>query len=613
MDSACPLALLWAQENRDRDKIRASWLREPRRPYPQIDKGDRAMNSDTRRVTRWNPVERVWETGCRGYSVLSIPRLNKGTAFTDSERAALGLTGLLPSRVLTLDQQAERAYRQCSQQPSALDKNIYLPALHDRNEVLFYRVLTDHLSELLPIVYTPTIGEAIRYYSHQYRRPRGVYLSIDAPDKIETALRAPELTSDQVDLIVATDAQAILGIGDWGVGGIDIAAGKLAVYTAAGGVNPARTLPVMLDVGTDRSELLEDPLYLGVRHKRLPQEPYDAFIDAYVTAALKIFPHALLHWEDFGPGNARRILDRYRGHVLTFNDDMQGTGAVNLAAVLAGARASQTPLTQHRVVIFGSGTAGIGIADQLVEAMTSDGLDTAAARARIWCLDRYGLLTDDMTGLRNFQVPYARPATEVSNWAGHGTASGIGLAEVAGRVHPTILIGTSTVHGAFTEQIVREMAAHVNQPAILPMSNPTSLSEAAPADLMHWTGGRALIATGSPFGPVTYQGVSYQIGQANNALIFPGLGLGALVSQARRITDHMITAAAEAVAALTDTMTPGAPLLPPIDDLRSTSADVALAVAQAAAQDGVAGRPGITADAVTAAMWQPRYAPVHAI
>jgi malate dehydrogenase (oxaloacetate-decarboxylating) len=571
------------------------------------------MRPDAGLMTRWNPAAGAWETSCRGYHVLSDPRLNKGTAFTGAERAALGLTGLLPSRVLTLDQQAERAYRQCSQQPSALGKNIYLTALHDRNEVLYFRVLTDHLSELLPVVYTPTIGEAIQRYSHQYRRPRGVYLSVDAADQIETALRDSGLSGDEVDLIVATDAQAILGIGDWGVGGIDIAVGKLAVYTAAAGIDPARTLPVVLDVGTDRAELLADPLYLGVHHKRPDQEPYDAFIDAYVRAAREVFPGALLHWEDFGAGNARRILNRYRDRILTFNDDMQGTGAVNLAAVLAGARASQTPLTGHRIVIFGSGTAGIGIADQLCDAMTSHGLDSAAARARFWCLDRQGLLTGDMTGLRDFQVPYARPAAEVGDWPGHGTASGTGLAEVVRRVQPSILIGTSTVRGAFTEQIVREMAAHVGQPVILPMSNPTSLSEATPADLMSWTGGRALIATGSPFGPVTYQGVSYQIGQANNALIFPGLGLGALVSRARRMTDHMITAAAEAVAGLADTTTPGAPLLPAIDDLRTTSARVALAVAQAAGADGVAGRTGITAAAVHAAMWQPRYAPVHAV
>jgi malate dehydrogenase (oxaloacetate-decarboxylating) len=571
------------------------------------------MPAETRPVIRWNPAEQAWETSCRGYTVLTDPWLNKGTAFTESERAALGLTGLLPSRVLTLDQQAQRAYQQCSQQASDLDKNVYLTALHDRNEVLFYRVLIDHLSELLPIVYTPTIGEAIQRYSHQYRRPRGVYLNIDAPGQIETALSATELSADDIDLIVATDAQAILGIGDWGVGGIDIAAGKLAVYTAAGGVNPARALPVMLDVGTDRQELLEDPLYLGVRHKRPPREPYDAFIDSYVTTALKMFPRALLHWEDFGPGNARRILDRYRGHILTFNDDMQGTGAVNLAAVLAGARASQTPLTRHRTVIFGSGTAGIGIADQLVEGLTSDGLDTAAARARIWCLDRYGLLTDDMSGMRDFQVPYARPAAEVRDWRGHGTASGIGLAEVVSRVHPTILIGTSTQHGAFTQEIVRGMATHVDRPVILPMSNPTTLSEATPADLLAWTSGRALIATGSPFSPVTYQGVTYQIGQANNALIFPGLGLGALLSRAKRVTDNMITAAAQAVAALTDTTRAGAPLLPPIDELRTTSAQVAFEVARAAAQDGVAGQTHITVGAVRAAMWQPRYAPIHAV
>src|SRR4029077_9030559 len=426
-------------------------------------------------------------------------------------------------------------------------------------------------------------------------------------------LRATELSADEVDLIVATDAQAILGIGDWGVGGIDIAAGTLAVYTAAGGVTPARPLPVMLDVGTDRPELLEDPLYLGIRHRRPAQEPYDAFIDAYAPPALKILPHALLHWEDFGPGNARRILDRYRAHILTFNDDMQGTGAVNLAAVLAGARASQIPLTAHRVVIFGSGTAGIGVAAQLRAAMTGDGRAPAAARARLWCLDRYGLLTDDMTGLRDFQVPYARPAAEVGEWAGYGTGSGIGLAEVVGRVHPTILIGTSTQHGAFTEPIVREMAAHVDRPVILPMSNPTTLSEATPADLLSWTGGRALIATGSPFAPATSQAVTYQIGQANNALIFPGLGLGSLLSRAGPITDPMITVAARAVAGLTDTSTPGASLLPPIDDLRATSARVALAVAQAAADDGVAEQPGVTAGAVDAAMWKPQYAPVRAV
>jgi malate dehydrogenase (oxaloacetate-decarboxylating) len=571
------------------------------------------MPAITRSATEWNADDHVWETTSRGVSVLADPRLNKGTAFTEAERAALGLTGLLPSRILTLDQQAARAYQQCSGQPDDLAKNVYLTALHDRNEVLFYRVLTDHLSELLPIVYTPTIGQAIEHYSHQYRRPRGVYLDIDHPDQIETALRAQRLGPDDVDLIIATDAQAILGIGDWGIGGIDIAVGKLAVYTAAAGIDPARTLPVMLDVGTDRRELLDDPLYLGVAHERPDQDHYDRFIDAFVTAAHTQFPATLLHWEDFGPGNARRILNRYRDRILTFNDDMQGTGAVNLAAVLAGARATRTPLTEHRIVVLGAGTAGIGVADQLREAMVADGLDPDQAQSRFWCIDRYGLLTDDMTGLRDSQVPYTRPAAEVREWEGYATESGIGLAEVVRRVHPTILIGTSTQHGAFTEPIVRDMAAHIDRPVILPMSNPTSLAEATPADLITWTDGRALIATGSPYQPVHHHGVTYQIGQANNALIFPGLGLGALVSRAQRITDTMITAAAHAVAELTDTTTPGSPLLRPIDNLHATSAAVALAVAEAAVADGVARQHTITADAISAAMWQPRYSPVHAV
>src|SRR5215471_10567451 len=448
------------------------------------------MRSDTRPVTRWNPAERVWETRSRGYSVFSDPRLNKGTAFTGPERTALGLNGLLPSRVLTLDQQAERAYRQCSQQPSALDKNIYLTALHDRNEVLYYRVLTDHLSELLPIVYTPTIGEAIQRYSHQYRRPRGVYLSIDAPGQIEPALRASGLSADEVDLIFATDAQAILGIGDWGVGGIDIAVGKLAVYTAAGGINPARTIPVMLDVGTDRQSLLDDPLYIGNRHPRVPTAEYDAFLDEFVGAVGKLFPRALLHWEDLGVANARRLLQRYRDERLTFNDDIQGTGAVNLAAVLAATRATRVPLAGHRIVIFGMGTAGAGIADQLTAAMAAEGVPQAEARRRFWAVDRQGLLTRDMTTLSDLQRRYARDPAEVAGWR----RDGIGLAEVITRVHPTVLIGTSARTGAFTEAVIRDMAAHTERPVILPMSNPTALSEAVPADLIKWTDGRALVA-----------------------------------------------------------------------------------------------------------------------
>ncbi|WP_069465803.1 NAD-dependent malic enzyme, partial [Actinacidiphila rubida] len=456
-------------------------------------------------TTQWNAAEGRIETTARGRGVLSRPRLNRGTAFTREEREELGLVGLVPPAVLTLDQQARRAYQQYTAQPTDLARNVYLTALHDRNEVLFFRLLGDHLDEMLPIVYTPTVGRAIERYSYEYRRPGGVYLSVDAPEDVERALRAAELGPDDVDLIVATDGEAILGIGDWGVGGIDIAVGKLAVYTAAAGIDPGRTLAVMLDVGTNRQELLDDPLYLGNRHPRADREAYDAFVDAYVTTARRLFPRALLHWEDFGPANARRVLDRYREREFTFNDDIQGTGAVNLAAVLSGVRASGVPLREHRVVILGAGTAGVGVADQLRDAMAADGLSTEEATARIYGVDRHGLLTRDQDGLRDFQVRYARPAAEVAGWRRDEALGGVPLAEVVARVRPTVLIGTSGQGGAFTEEVVRTMAAHTDRPIILPMSNPTRLAEATPADVLAWTGGRALIATGSPFAPVEHE------------------------------------------------------------------------------------------------------------
>jgi malate dehydrogenase (oxaloacetate-decarboxylating) len=401
----------------------------------------------------------------------------------------------------------------------------------------------------------------------------------------------------------------------WGVGGIDIAVGKLAVYTAAAGVDPGRTLPVMLDVGTNRKELLDDPLYLGNRHARVDQDTYDAFIEAYVTAATKLFPDALLHWEDFGPTNARRILDRYRGRVLSFNDDIQGTGAVNLAAVLSGARASGVPLGDHRIVIFGAGTAGIGIADQLRDALIANGLSAQEATRRLWCIDRRGLLTDDQSGLRDFQVRYARPASEVANWDRDQKVDGITLAEVVRQVRPTILIGTSGQGGSFTEPIVRLMAAHVARPIILPMSNPTELAEAVPADLLAWTDGRALVATGSPFAPVEYGGLTYQIGQANNALIFPGLGLGVIVAKATKVTDGMLAAAGHAVARQIDATAPGAPLLPLTYQLGETSAAVAVAVAHAAARDQVARIvvDDTIGESVRAAIWRPIYGPIEAV
>ncbi|WP_100240288.1 oxaloacetate-decarboxylating malate dehydrogenase, partial [Bacillus thuringiensis] len=545
--------------------------------------------------------------------VLSTPLLNKGVAFTQNEREELGLKGLLPPAVLTLEEQARRAYEQFSSQPDDLLKNVYLTALHDRNEVLFYRILTDHLREMLPIVYTPTVGVAIQRYSHEYRKPRGVYLSINDPSGIEEAFTNIGATAENIDLVVVTDGEGILGIGDWGVGGINIAIGKLAVYTAAVGIDPSRVLPVILDVGTNREELLNNPFYIGNRHPRITGKAYDEFIDTFVQAVNKQFPKALLHWEDFSSRNARKILDKYRHDVCTFNDDIQGTGAVSLAAVLSAVKASGVPLSEHRVVVFGAGTAGIGIADQVRDAMVRVGVSEEESYKRFWCIDRNGLVTDNMEDLLDFQIPYARKEVEVSGWKQNDV---IGLAEVVKHVKPTILIGTSTVAGAFKEEIIKEMASHVERPIILPMSNPTPLAEAKPADLIEWTEGRALVATGSPFEPVTYNGVTYVIGQSNNALIFPGLGLGTIVVRASVMTDGMFAAAAEAVASMVDTSQPGAPILPEVEELRNISEMVAIEVAKVAVAEGVA-RVNLSDNdikmAVKEAMWKPEYRQIKAV
>ncbi|MEV6038003.1 NAD-dependent malic enzyme [Nonomuraea sp. NPDC052116] len=550
-------------------------------------------------------------TSLRGLAVLREPLLNKGTAFSPQERAELGLQGLLPPAVETLEEQVRRTYVQYGRQQTNLLKNVYLEALRDRNEVLYYRLLSDHLREMLPIVYDPTVAEAIRTYSHEYRRPRGVYLSIDDVDGIERAFQSLQLGPDDVDLIVASDAEEILGIGDWGVGGgAGIAAGKLAVYTAAAGIDPARVIPVALDVGTDNEALLNDPTYIGNRHSRVRGQRYDDFIDAYVTTATRMFPGALLHWEDFGPSNARRILEKYTERICTFNDDMQGTGAIVLAAMLGAVRVSATPMRDQRIVIFGAGTAGIGNADQLRDAMIRDGLDHDTATRRIWPIDKQGLLIDDMTGLRDYQQPYARPRDEVAGWS--RDEHGISLAEVVRRVKPTMLLGTSTAHGAFTEEIVRSMAAQVERPIIFPISNPTERIEAMPADLIRWTGGRALIATGIPVEPITHKTVTYVIAQANNALLYPGLGLGVVVSRARRVSSGMLQAAAEAVAGMVDVSAKGASLLPQVDNLREVSATVAVAVANRAAEEHLA-RTTLrdTVQQVHDAMWQPAYRAVR--
>jgi malate dehydrogenase (oxaloacetate-decarboxylating) len=558
--------------------------------------------------------QRPLDIALRGRAVLADPGINRGTAFTLEEREALGLTGMLPPTPLTLDEQAERGYAQFQRQAGDLGKNVFLSLLHDRNEVLFYRLLQDHLTEMLPIVYTPTVGDAIRNYSSEFRRPRGVYLSVDRPDEIEGALSATGLGPEDVDLIVATDGEAILGIGDWGVGGIAISVGKLAVYTAAGGLDPGRTLAVVLDVGTNRESLLADPLYLGNRHERVNVPTYDAFIDAYVQTASRLFPHALLHWEDVGAANARRILERYQHTHFTFNDDIQGTGAVTLAAVISALQASGQRLVDQRIVIHGAGTAGIGIADQLADALRAEGVEHPTER--IWALSSRGLIVEGDDRLRDFQRSFARPAAEAAAYT--RSADGrIGLLEVVRDVEPTILIGTSGQPGSFDEEVVRAIASHTERPIIMPMSNPTSLSEAVPEDLLQWTDGAALVATGSPFDPVTVGKHVYVVAQANNALIFPGLGLGAVLAEATRVTPRMIRAAADAVAAEIDTSVLGAPLLPPVEALRGTSRSVAVAVALAAREEGVApADDGLGHDrsaiekVVRASMWEPVYRPV---
>ena len=555
-----------------------------------------------------------YETKVRGLSVLNSPLLNKGTAFTAEERQALGLRGLLPPDISTLETQVRRAYIQYERLPDALSKNIYLTGLHDRNEVLFYRLFSEHLPEMIPIVNDLTVGVAMEQYHHECRRPRGVYLSIDDNEPIEEAFASLGAGLGDIDLILATDAEEILGIGDSGVGGIEVSIGKLAIYTAAGGIDPTRVIPVMLDVGTNRESLLQDPTYIGNRHARIRGERYDAFIDAYVNAATRLFPNALLQWADFAPGNARRILARYRDRICTFNDDVQGTGAITLAAAISAVRACGTPLRNQRVVVFGAGAAGIGVAGQIRDAMVREGVSREEASRRFWCVDQQGLLTTDMaTPLSDYQTPYARPAAESKSWKHDENGNGIGLAEVVRRVKPTMLIVASTASGSFTEAIVREMTAHTERPIIFALSKPPTRAEANPADLISWTDGRALIATGSPFAPVTYKGVTYVVAQVNNAMLYPGVALGAIVSRARRISDGMLAAAASAVSSLVTVRQPGASLLPHIDDLRSVSATVAVAVAETADAEGLAGiKFSDIVQQVQDAMWQPEYRRIQA-
>lgn len=539
-------------------------------------------------------------------TVMTNPLTNKGTAFTEAERRELGLIGRLPSAVETLDEQAARAWNQVRAFPRDLDKYVFLDQLHNRNEVLYFKVLTDHLPELLPIVYDPTVGEAIEKWSRDYRRSRAVYLSVDRIEDIEVSFTGLGLGPDDVDLLVVSDAEEILGIGDWGVNGTDISVGKLAVYTAAAGIHPARTIAVNLDCGTNNEALLNDPAYLGNRHSRVRGERYDRFIAEYLRVAATLYPKALLHFEDFGPANARRILVENADTYRIFNDDMQGTGAIVMAAVFSGMKVTQQTFADQRLVVYGAGTAGTGMADQIRAGMIRAGLSDAEARARVWLIDIEGLVTDDMAGLPDYQQPYARAAAEVTDW--QRTDGRIGLLEVVRRVKPTILIGTSTDHNAFTADVIEAMSAGVERPIVLPLSNPTKRIEAMPQDVIAWSKGKALVATGIPVEPFEYEGTTFTIGQGNNALLYPGLGLGTIVSGATHVTDGMLLAAAEAVASQVDPTALGAALLPPVANLRASSATVAVAVARQAAVDGVATvRPDDLVQAVQDAMWQPVY------
>jgi malate dehydrogenase (oxaloacetate-decarboxylating) len=542
------------------------------------------------------------DEGPKGWQLLRNRYLNKGTAFTIDERDRLGLHGLLPPVVESLEHQLERVETEYRTKVTPLGQHIFLRLLQERNSVLFYSYLQRHLAELLPVVYTPIVGLACQEWSRIYRQEHGLFLSW--PDRH----RIPELVDNvlsehgDVDVIVVTDGERILGLGDLGAGGMGIPIGKLALYSAVGGIDPARSLAVLLDVGTDNEQLLSDPLYLGWRHNRVRGEEYDELVDAFVEAVSARLPRALVQWEDFAQQNARRLLDRHRQRVCSFNDDIQGTAAVTAAAVRSGLYRTGAALADTRVVIVGAGSAGTGIADELVRVLIRDGMPEADAIARCWLVDRDGLLHDGMQGLHDFQRRYARRTADLP---GDGS-----LPDVVAAVRPHALIGVSGQPGLFTEEVVRSMAAGVERPIVLPLSNPTPRAEAIPADVLSWTDGRALVGTGSPFPPVGVRGRDIAISQVNNISIFPGVGMGVIASGARQVTDSMITAAAEAVAALAVTL-PGDQLLPPVEEAARSAAVVALAVAGAAVEAGVAA-PELGADddlaaRIAASTWRPSY------
>ena len=541
--------------------------------------------------------------GKRGQTLLFDALRTKGTAFTVDERRKFGLLGLLPPAVKTLAQQVEHCWHEFSTRRDDLDKHIYLRALQDRNETLFYRVLREHIPETLPIVYTPTVGDACQRFSEIYRRPRGLFVSYADRDCLDEVIANRPYRDP--DVIVVTDGQRILGLGDQGIGGMGIPIGKLSLYTLIGGIDPARTLPIVLDVGTDNVELLDDPQYLGWRHRRIDDDEYYAFIDKFVATVREQLPNVLLQWEDFATVHAQPILARYRDELLTFNDDIQGTAAVTVGALHGAAKVAGRPLSQQQVVMLGAGSAGIGVLDMVRQQMVTEGLSEQAALERIWVVDVVGLLTDDRADLSTGQREFAKPAGRVADWGLSGPAQ---LADVVHRVDVGVLLGLSTAAGAFTEDIVREMAAKTERPIIFPLSNPTSRAEARPAELDRWTDGRALIATGSPFAPLQRNGVEHPVAQCNNVYIFPAIGLAVTAAQATRVTDEMMRVAAstlgDASPALAD---PDQPLLPAWPDLPDVAVRIAHAVAVQAVADGVA--PKRSSEQLTDRIAQVRWIP----
>lgn len=539
----------------------------------------------------------------KGIGVLNNPFLNKGTAFTKNEREKLGLVGMLPSHVQTLEEQAVQAYGQYLSKTSDLEKRIFLMNIFNTNRTLFYKLMGQHIVEFMPIVYDPTVADSIEQYNELFVQPQNVaFLSIDAPEDIEVSLKNAAAGRD-IRLIVVTDAEGILGIGDWGVNGVDIAIGKLMVYTAAAGIDPSQVLPVSLDAGTNNEKLLNDPLYLGNKHERVYGERYMDFVDKFVTAATKLFPELLLHWEDFGRSNAATILEKYQDKITTFNDDIQGTGIVVLAGVLGAMNIAQEKLTDQTFLTFGAGTAGVGIANQLLDELIREGLSEEEARSRFYLVDKQGLLFEDTPDLTEGQKAFVRKRDEFDQ-----NIDLTNLENVVKTVHPTVMIGTSTQPGAFTETIVKEMAAHTNRPVIFPLSNPTKLAEATAADLIHWTEGKALVGTGIPAADVEYNGVTYQIGQANNALMYPGLGLGIIASTASRVNGEMLSQASHALGGLVDTSKPGAAVLPPVAKLAEFSERIAEVVGQSVLDQKLNKEPieDIKA-AVKATKWVPEY------